>query len=66
MRGDARVQDSMFSYLTLEQRVPRDHPLRAIRVMTLIPVTGGSIVIADVSATDFSPRYHRDMFPHRS
>jgi len=26
MRGDERVQDSMFSYLTLEQRVPSDHP----------------------------------------
>lgn len=34
MRGDERVQGSMFSYLTLEQRVPADHPLRAIRVMT--------------------------------
>jgi transposase len=34
MRGDERVQDSMFSYLTLEQRVPADHPLRAIRALT--------------------------------
>ncbi len=34
MRGDERVQDSMFSYLTLEQRVPADHPLREIRVLT--------------------------------
>jgi transposase len=34
MRGDERVQDSMFSYLTLEQRVPADHPLREIRVVT--------------------------------
>jgi hypothetical protein len=34
MRGDERVQDSMFSYLTLEQRVPADHPLRAIRLLT--------------------------------
>ena len=24
----------MFSYLTLEQRVPADHPLRAIRLLT--------------------------------
>jgi transposase len=31
MRGDERVQDGMFSYVTLEQRVPQDHPLRAIR-----------------------------------
>ena len=30
MRGDERVQDGMFSYVTLEQRVPADHPLREI------------------------------------
>ena len=34
MRGDERVQDSMFSYLTLKQRVPTDHPLREIRALT--------------------------------
>jgi hypothetical protein len=28
MRGDERVQDGMFSYVSLEQRVPQDHPLR--------------------------------------
>jgi len=31
MRGDERVQDGMFSYVTLEQRVPQTHPLREIR-----------------------------------
>ncbi len=31
MRGDERFQDGMFSYVTLEQRVPKDHPLREIR-----------------------------------
>jgi transposase len=34
MRGDERVQDGMFSYVTLEQRVPADHPLREIRKLT--------------------------------
>ncbi len=34
MRGDERVQDGMFSYVSLEQRVPQDHPLRAIRKLT--------------------------------
>jgi transposase/IS5 family transposase len=34
MRGDERVQDGMFSYLTLEQRIPRDHPLRELRRLT--------------------------------
>jgi transposase len=34
MRGDERVQGGMFSYVTLEQRVPQDHPLREIRRLT--------------------------------
>src|SRR5580698_9234125 len=34
MRGDERVQDEMFSYVSLEQRVPADHPLREIRKLT--------------------------------
>jgi len=34
MRGDERIQDEMFSCVTLEQRVPADHPLREIRLLT--------------------------------
>jgi transposase len=34
MRGDERVQDGMFSYVSLEQRVPVEHPLRAVRTLT--------------------------------
>jgi transposase len=33
MRGATSEQSSMFSYISAEQRVPRDHPLRAIRLM---------------------------------
>lgn len=33
MRGDESPQRGMFSYVTLEQRVPQDHPLRPIRAM---------------------------------
>src|SRR5262249_53461572 len=33
MRGDHREPDSMFSYVSPEQRVPKDHPLRAIRTL---------------------------------
>jgi transposase len=33
MRGDDQQQQAMFSYLSPEQRVPQDHPLRAIRSM---------------------------------
>src|SRR5258706_3916790 len=33
MRGDDRQQGAMFSYVSLEQRVPQSHPLRLIRKM---------------------------------
>src|SRR5262249_47676976 len=31
MRGDDEQPDSVFSYVSAEQRIPRQHPLRAIR-----------------------------------
>jgi transposase len=33
MRGEDRQQEELFSYGSLEERVPRDHPLRPIREM---------------------------------
>ena len=33
MRGDDRGPETMFSYVSAEQRVPADHPLRAIRAL---------------------------------
>src|SRR3954468_21286182 len=33
MRGADRQPDAMFSYVSTEQRVPADHPLRAIRAL---------------------------------
>lgn len=34
MRGTPIDQETMFSYVPLERRIPADHPLRAIRSMT--------------------------------
>ena len=34
MRGNQDEQEEVFSYIPLEQRVPRDHPLRRVREMT--------------------------------
>src|SRR6266566_1865806 len=34
MRGDDQQQAGMYSYLSPEQRVPQDHPLRAIRKLS--------------------------------
>ena len=33
MRGEDKQQSAMYSYISLEDRVPPDHPLRRIRVM---------------------------------
>jgi hypothetical protein len=33
MRGGDQIQSAMFSYLSPETRVRKEHPLRAIRVM---------------------------------
>jgi len=33
MRGSERQQRTMFSYVSLEDRIPSDHPLRAMRAM---------------------------------
>src|SRR5271167_3885332 len=33
MRGNDQQQDGVFSYVSLEQRIPASHPLRAIRKM---------------------------------
>jgi len=45
MRGADERPDSMFSYVSLEARVPQDHPLRAIRQIT------------DRALTQLSPRF---------
>ena len=33
MRGDDKQQATMFSYVTMEQRIPSDHPVRRIRTL---------------------------------
>lgn len=51
MRGDDRQQAGMWSYMSPEQRVPSDHPLRPIRAMV-------ETILADLSpefATLYSP-----------
>ena len=47
MRGDDRQEGAMFSYVSPEQRVPADHPLRPIREMV------------DEVLQELSPRFDR-------
>ncbi|WP_043359131.1 transposase, partial [Methyloversatilis universalis] len=49
MRGQENPQALMFSYVSLEQRVPKDHPLRSLRAL----VDG---ILANMSAL-FDERY---------
>jgi len=42
MRGTAGDQPGMFSYVTMEARIPADHPLRAMREMTDAALRGMS------------------------
>jgi hypothetical protein len=37
MRGDDDQQLGVFSYVSPEQRVPQEHPLRPIRAMAMRP-----------------------------
>jgi hypothetical protein len=53
--GDERVQDGMFSYVTLEPRVPQDHPLREIRRLT-------DVVLRSLSA-EFDEMYSASRRP---
>lgn len=47
MRGDDRQQSGMFSYVSAEERVPQNHPLRPLRKMV------------DEALAEMSPRFTR-------
>jgi len=51
MRGEDQQQQAMFSYLSPEARVPKDHPLQPIRIMV------------DNALTDLAPLF-REMYSH--
>jgi transposase len=55
MRGDDVQQQAMFSYLSLEVRVPKDHPLRPIRKMV-------NQALAELSG-EFQAMYSREGRP---
>src|SRR5262252_7191119 len=55
MRGEDQGSEVIFSYVRLEQRVPADHPLRAIRDLV-------DAALRDLSR-DFSKLYARDGRP---
>jgi transposase len=58
MRGDDRQQAAMWSYISPEQRVPQDHPLRRIRAIV-------DTILAELSPPS-SPSSTRRWAGHRS
>ena len=59
MRGVDHQQSGMFSYISAERRVPRDHPLRAIRVMVDAALKESSWRFDAVYARCASRKYSR-------
>jgi len=55
MRGEDQRSGGLFSYVPLERRIPADHPLRAIRLLTDEALAGLS--------RDFNKLYARDGRP---
>src|SRR5215831_4839826 len=55
MRGEDQRSERLFSYVALETRIPADHPLRAIRILTDEGLAGLS--------RDFAKIYSRDGRP---
>lgn len=55
MRGEDKRQDGMFSYRTAEERVPADHPLRAMREMVDEALRGMSARFARMYAKNGRP-----------
>ena len=55
MRGVDHEQSGMFSYISAERRVPKDHPLRAIRIMVDVALKDSSWRFDAVYATSGRP-----------
>ena len=44
MRGADYQQSGIFSYISAEKRVPKDHPLRAVRAMVDVALRNGTAI----------------------
>jgi len=59
MRGKDEQQLDVFSYVSREQRVPQDHPLRSLRAMTDAALRGLQSRLNRGYAKTGRPRLHR-------
>ena len=63
MHGPDEQTQHIFSYLSLEQRVPTDHPLRAIRALTDEALRAMSPQLERLYATPGRPSIPPDQLP---
>ena len=55
MRGDTSGQQEAFSYVSLEERIPADHPLRGIRARAEAALKRLSPLLAEMYASSGRP-----------
>ena len=55
MRGEDQRSERLFSYVGLETRIPADHPLRAIRILTDEALAGLSRDLTKIYSRDGRP-----------
>jgi transposase len=55
MRGDDQQQSAMYSYVTLEQRIPADHPGRQIRVLADRALQRMDVALGELYSTTGRP-----------
>ena len=58
MRGVDHQQSGMFSYISAERRVPKDHPLRAIRIMVDVALIEFRIIYLQGKEVGLLPEGH--------
>ena len=57
MRGQDKAPDGLFSYVSLEDRVPTDHPLRPIRALADQALAGRFVSEAELGIDEGRPAF---------
>jgi hypothetical protein len=66
LRGDDRRSGSLFSYVDLEARVPRTHPLRVILAVVDVPLSDLSPVFSELYSDRCRPSIRSRNSPRSS
>ncbi|HRO52569.1 MAG TPA: hypothetical protein PK043_05345 [Alicycliphilus sp.] len=55
MRGTDHEQNALFSYVNIEERIPQDHPLRRLKVLTYLVLRSMSPTFDSIYVEDGRP-----------